>query len=816
MLAPARTAALRRELAAAERVPYVAQLTPHVLRTSLLDYLQVFRLAGASFESADDEQLNNWHQRLNVLWRNIAAPQLALWTHVIRRREPSAARGGGGAGFADALHHRYRERLSGETLMVNELYLSIVYRPAAGLAGGLASRLLARSRPEAQQRQNAEAIEVCDKLAQTVHASLARYEPQRLGSYRLGNEYYSSLLEFLAVLINGEQRPVPLPRGPVNEALATTRLFFGIEAIEYRLPTSTRVAAMLGIKEYPTPTVVGTYNRLLAAPFAFVLTQSFAFLSKAAGQGLLQRQIYRMANAGDFGVSQAAQLNDALDALTSNEFVMGDHHFSLQVLAEPVEVGHGGGDQRLQALNDHVALARSLLADTGMTVAREDLALEAAFWAQLPGNFPMRPRKAPITSRNLAAMSAFHNYPSGRASGNHWGEALTMFVTSARSPYHFSLHASDPADADGGSRKDTGHSFICGPTGSGKTVFIGFLIAMLSRARTTQVIFDKDRGLEVLLRALGGEYLPLKSGIPTGFNPLQLAPTPANLEFLKSWLRTLVRGGSAAPLGVQQQADLDQALRGTLALQAGSRRLSRLIEFLDATDPEGVYARLARWCASTRGDYAWLFDNAEDSVVPRLAGCALFGFDVTEFLDHELARAPVTLYLFHLVRQLLDGRRLVCWMDEFWRLLADPAFENFAKDGPKTWRKLNGVMCVATQSPSDVLDSPISRTIIEQTPTKVFFPNADASIEEYTGGFGLSEREFHLIKERLEPGSRMFLLKQGHHSIVCQLDLKGFDAELKVISGRAGESERMYRIIAETGAEPARWLPRFVHEQAGQ
>jgi len=29
-----------------------------------------------------------------------------------------------------------------------------------------------------------------------------------------------------------------------------------------------------------------------------------------------------------------------------------------------------------------------------MTVAREDLAIEAAFWAQLPGNFPMRPRKA--------------------------------------------------------------------------------------------------------------------------------------------------------------------------------------------------------------------------------------------------------------------------------------------------------------------------------------------------------------------------------------------------------------------------------------
>ena len=63
----------------------------------------------------------------------------------------------------------------------------------------------------------------------------------------------------------------------------------------------------------------------------------------------------------------------------------------------------------------------------------------------------------------------------------------------------------------------------------------------------------------------------------------------------------------------------------------------------------------------------------------RLAGMLVIGFDVTEFLDHTLTRSPVTLYLFHLVRQLLDGRRLVCWMDEFWRLLADPAFEALRK-----------------------------------------------------------------------------------------------------------------------------------------
>lgn len=56
-----------------------------------------------------------------------------------------------------------------------------------------------------------------------------------------------------------------------------------------------------------------------------------------------------MVNAGDFAVSQAEELKDALDALTSNEFVMGDHHFSLQVLA----------DDRTRAHRDALSGARA-------------------------------------------------------------------------------------------------------------------------------------------------------------------------------------------------------------------------------------------------------------------------------------------------------------------------------------------------------------------------------------------------------------------------------------------------------------------------
>jgi type IV secretion system protein VirB4 len=47
---------------------------------------------------------------------------------------------------------------------------------------------------------------------------------------------------------------------------------------------------------------------------------------------------------------------------------------------------------------------------------------------------------------------------------------------------------------------------------------------------------------------------------------------------------------------------------------------------------------------------------------------------------------------------------------------------------------------------------------------------------------------------------------------VCQLDLKGFDSELKVISGRAESVQELERLIGQVGADPEKWLRIFQNE----
>ncbi len=171
------------------------------------------------------------------------------------------------------------------------------------------------------------------------------------------------------------------------------------------------------------------------------------------------------------------------------------------------------------------------------------------------------------------------------------------------------------------------------------------------------------------------------------------------------------------------------------------------------------------------------------------------------------------MYLFHRVERLIDGRRLIIDIDEFWKALGDEAFRDLANNKLKTIRKQNGVMVFGTQSPRDALASPIAHTIVEQCPTQIFLPNARGTRSDYVDGFHLTDTEFRLIKEELAPESRRFLVKQGHNSVVAELDLGGFDDALAVLSGRTETVELLDRIRAEVGDDPAQWLPVFHAER---
>jgi type IV secretion system protein VirB4 len=785
--------AMKAELPFSVNVPFASHIARDTIKNHSGDFLRVFRVEGIAHESADEDDINVWHEQLNLLLRNIASPNLAAWTTIVRRAEKSYPPGQYAPGFAADLNAKYRDRcIAGATMLVNELYITLVYRPAANKAERLLSKLESVSKKALVEEQHA-ALEKLNELQETILKSLDRYSPEVLSTYEHRGHLYSELLEFFGFLTNGEWQRMPLPQGNLRRYIATSRPFFGSESMAFQTPEGTRYGAMLGIKEYPPVTGPGMLDELLSQPYEFILTQSFVFMTKEAARRMMQRQRDVMVNAGDLAESQIEQLEDALDDLVSNKFVFGTYHFSLLVLADSAKL-----------LREHVGHARTVLSDTGMVVAREDIANEASFWAQLPGNFEFRPRPSPVHSRNFAGLSAFHNYPTGKRERNHWGEAVALMRTASGAPYYFNFH-----------RRDTGNTLITGPTGSGKTVAQAFLLSQLQKFDPLAIFIDKDEGAKGYIKRSRGHYQSLKNGVPTGWNPLQMEPTPGNLAWIESWLRRLAQKrdgeGQAIPLSNADERDIAKAIAGVMGhpetgggLPKPLRRLTQLLNFLNPTDPEGVYYRIQRWCAGY--SLGWVFDSETDNL--DFNHGKLFGFDMTELLDNDDVRTAALYYLMYRMEAVIDGRRFVCFMDEFWRLLLDDIFEDFAQDKLKVIRKLNGFLVFGTQSPKDTLQSRIAHTIVEQCPTQIFMPNGKAKREDYVDGFNLSEREYDIIRTMPE-GSRQFLIKQGHNSVVAELDLSGFDDELAILSGTAANNALIDDIIAEVGDDPDVWGPIF-------
>lgn len=281
-----------------------------------------------------------------------------------------------------------------------------------------------------------------------------------------------------------------------------------------------------------------------------------------------------------------------------------------------------------------------------------------------------------------------------------------------------------------------------------------------------------------------------------------MTPDESVLDFWERLMRKLVDTG--LPLSAKEELDISRAVREVARMEKPLRRLSMVRQLLPNVGENSLHARLAKWCAG--GRLGWVLDNPTDTV--DLARANLFGFDDTELLDDAEVSTPVTMYLLHLTESLIDGRRFIYVMTEFWKRLGDPVFTDFAKNKQKTIRKQNGLGIFDTQSPADVLRSDIARALIEQSATFFFLPNPRADYDDYVYGFKLTEAEFNIVRN-LGENSRMFLVKQGHRSAIGKLDLAGLGDVLDVLSGTTDNVELLDTIRAQVGDDPDVWLPVF-------
>lgn len=775
---------VKREAYVSQHVPFTRHVDENTLETKDGHLVQVIKLEGFPFETADQVELNHLKDVRNTMLRGVASRHFALWHHIVRRRAEAFPAGEFPPGFAADMNERWRAHLADRRMYINDLYLTVVRRSPHGAIGAAAKIMAALSNKvdkRAADAARARALKELHDATRALLGNLAPYNGRLLALTEGAGGLLSEPVSFMHQLLTGERRPVLAPRMNLAQYLGNAQPFFGSEAIELRGVAASRYGAMLSIKEYRADTVPGMMDRFLEMPYEAIMTQSFTFIERQASLEAMKRQQRILDNAGDDAVSQVEEITQGLDDVASGRYSFGSHHFTIMPLCDS-----------LGALDRAVTDANARLTDLGVLAVREsEGAGELAYWAQLPGNFGYIPRPAPISTLNFATFASFHNHPEGHVSGNHWGPAITLLETTSDTPFYFSFHVGD-----------LGNATVIGPSGTGKTLAMSFLLAQAERIQPRLVFFDKDRGAEIFIRALGGVYTVLRPGVATGFNPFACSDSGRNRSFLVTLLSKMLTARGEI-LSAADGERIREAVDNLFSLPREARQLANMAPFFPHGDADSLAARLRPWYGD--GDLAWLFDNETDSLT---LDARVMGFDLTNILDDSIARAPALLYMFERVDQVLDGKPTIITVDEGWKAIADPVFTPRIEDWERTIRKRNGLLMFGSQSAQSIVNAPMGNVIIEQSPTQLFFPNLKADRASYIDGFGLTEREFQVIKN-LAKESRCFLVKHGNNSAIAKLDMTGMDDVIAVLSGREGTVALLDAVRAEHGDDPAAWLPEF-------
>jgi len=397
-------------------------------------------------------------------------------------------------------------------------------------------------------------------------------------------------------------------------------------------------------------------------------------------------------------------------------------------------------------LTEQAHQVQKVLAHHGFTGRIETINALDAWLGSLPGHAYPNVRRPLIHTLNLAdllpttavwAGPEFHPCPFYPPQS----PPLLYAATAGATPLRITLHSGD-----------LGHALLVGPPGSGKSTLLGMLAASQFRYPRAQVFwFDQGLSAFVLCHAAGGRHYEIAG--PQGglsFYPLARVDDLDERQWAEEWLEILVQL-QGVPLNPERRQVIHRAL-----VNLANSESRTITDLLNTLQDQTLRDALAHYSLS--GGMGRLLDADEDGLG---AAAPLQVFELEQFMGlGDKNVVPVLGYLFHRIEQCLDGRPTLILLDEAWLLLNHPLFREKLNEWLRTLRKKNAAVVFATQSLTDVMNSPLREVILASCLTKLLLPNSQADTEAARGAYqalGLNDRQLELIAT-MTPKRHYYLL----------------------------------------------------------
>lgn len=571
-------------------------------------------------------------------------------------------------------------------------------------------------------------------------------------------------LTFLHAAISTRDHAVAVPEIPMylDGLLADTPLTGGLEPVlgDAQLRTLT----ILG---FPGHTRPGLLDALNHQDFGYRWVTRFIALDKTDATKELTRLRRQWFNKRK---SVTALLREVMynqptalvDSDADNKMVdadlalqaLGGDHVAFGYLTTTITVM----DRDSGRVEDKVRAVERIVNGLGFTSIRESVNAVEAWLSSLPGHVYANVRQPLVHTLNLAHLMPLSSVWAGPARNDHLGGPTLLHArTGGSTPFRLSTHIGD-----------VGHMMIAGPTGAGKSVLLALIALQFRRYPNSQIyIFDKGLSARASVLAMEGTHHALGLGGAQGedgiaFQPLRDIDRLDERAWAAEWIAALV-----AQETIVLTPDIKDMIWSALTSLATAPEDERTLTGLSLL-LQSALLRSALAPYTLEGPFGALLDAARDDLLVSSVQC----FETEALMGQAGAIAPVLTYLFHRLEGRFTGRPTLLILDEAWVFLDHPLFAARIREWLKVLRKKNVSVVFATQSLSDIADSPIAPAIIESCPQRILLPN-DRAVEPQSRAsyerFGLNERQIELIS-RATP-KRHYYLQSARGNRLFELGL---------------------------------------------
>ncbi|MCO6185179.1 conjugal transfer protein TrbE [Rhizobium sp. L1K21] len=445
-------------------------------------------------------------------------------------------------------------------------------------------------------------------------------------------------------------------------------------------------------------------------------------------------------------------------------------------------------DKDPRIADEKLRLAEKVIQGRDFTAMPETVNAVEAWLGSLPGHAYANVRQPPISTLNLAHMIPLSAVWAGPERDEHLAAPPLLFgKTEGSTPFRFSLHVGD-----------VGHTMVVGPTGAGKSVLLALMALQFRRYAQAQIFaFDFGGSIRIATLAMGGDWHDLGGGLTDGIEdsvalqPLARIHDVPERAWAGDWIANILRR-EGVTIDPQAREHLWAALTSFASAPVEERSMTGLSVLLQSQD---LKRALQPYCVG--GPYGRLLDAESE----HLGHAPVQAFETEDLIGTGAAPA-VLAYLFHRIEAQLDGRPTLLIIDEGWLALDDEGFAGQLREWLKTLRKKNASVVFATQSLSDIDNSPIAPAIIESCQTRVLLPNERAIEPQITAiyrRFGLNDRQIEILARatpkrdyycQSRAGNRLFELALGEVALAfCGASSKADHAALAKLLAEHGREQ---------------------------